>query len=237
MIAPNSPWYIKLVAAVLVAFSLAGCQEPTLPISQISLPPDARRNLGSIEVVVSQFRTPIYASSMPARGTDLASGVASGLKTGLLAERVELVNKALSTFDYADDALKITQQAFARLDNARLRVSPTVARSPQESQALFDASSADAVMNFYVHYSLGGEHRALRLIATLALIPKSEALRRFQPNPTAKTDKGHVIYRNQKGVTRYFMGAEVPERVRSEFDIATRELAAWAASEANALLK
>lgn len=229
--------YLKSIAPILVAFLLAACQEPSLPMSKIPLPSDARANLGSIEVVVSQFRTPIYASSMPARGTDLASGITSGLKTGLLAERVELVNKALSTFDYADDALKITQQAFARLDNARLRVSPTVARSPQESQTMFDASSADAVLNFYVHYSLGGEHRALQFVGTLALIPKSAALRQLRPNPTAKTDKSHVIYSNQKGITRYFMGADVPERVRSEFDIATRELAAWAASEASALLK
>jgi|GEM_PF-5159946 len=228
--------YLRMIATVLTVLSLSGCQQPSTGLSNIRLPPDARASLGSIEVIVSQFQLPIFASSMPTQGTNLASGIASGLNTNLLKERVELVNKALATFDYADDSLKATQQAFARVDTARLRVSPTVLRSQQPMFEILKASSADAVLIFNVHYSLSSD-RALQFVGILALVPKSEALRKFRPDPTARIDGDYVIFRTQKGLTLYFSGADEPKRVRSEFDKAAGELAAWAATEANALLK
>lgn len=227
--------YLKTIAIVLAALFLSGCEEPPYGVTKMPLAPDARGKLGSIEVVVAQYQLPIYASSGPAPGTSLASGIASGLSAGLLKERVELVNKALATFNYGDDMLKATQQAFASVDSTRIRVAPTVVRSSQEWDAAFSASTADAVLFFNIHYSIGGEQRPLQFVGALNLRPKSEALLRARPQ--AKSPDDQVIFRSHKGLTRYFMGADVPARVQSEFDQAARELAAWAASETSALLK
>lgn len=227
--------YFRIIAIVVAALSLSGCEEPPFPYTKIPLAPDARGKVGSIEVVVAQFQSPIYASAMPAPGTNLATGISSGLGKGLLMERVDLVNKALATFNYGNDTLQATQQAFAGIDSARIRVSPKVARSSEEWDAAFNASTADAVLFFYIHYSIGGEQRPLQFVGALNLRPKSQAL--LQARAQSKSPDELVIYRSHKTLTRYFMGADSPTRVRSEFDVAARELAAWAATEASALVK
>lgn len=205
---------------------------PKLPLAQ-----DARGKLGSIEVIVAQYQSPIDASSAPTPGAGLVGGFVSGLSGALQRERIELVNKALTTFNYGDDTLQATQQAFAGIVGPRIRVSPTVVRSPEEWRAAFKASTADAVLFFYIHYSIAGDQRPLQFIGTLILRPRSAALRKSEFDPETDSKDSDVIFRSHKGLTRYFMGADSPTRVRSEFDGAARDLAAWAATEASALVK
>ena len=229
--------YFRIIAFLLATISLGACEGPQSGLLTMPLAQDARGKLGSIEVVVAQYQSPIDASSAPTPGMGLIGGFASGLSGALQRERIELVNKALATFNYGDDTLQATQQAFAGIVGPRIRVSPTVARSPEEWRAAYKASTADAVLFFYIHYSIAGDQRPLQFNGMLMLLSRSAALRKSEPDPQADSKDSDVIFRSNKGVTRYFMGADSPTRVRSEYHAAARELAAWAATEAAALLK
>jgi len=213
--------YFRIIAFLFAAFSLGACESPDSSLLKMPLAQDARGKLGSIEVVVAQYQSPIDASSAPTPGLGLIGGFASGLSGALQRERIELVK----------------QQAFAGLVGPRIRVSPTVARSPEEWRAAYKASTADAVLFFYIHYSIAGDQRPLQFNGMLMLLSRSTALRKSEPDPQAESKDSDIIFRSHKGQTRYFMGADSPTRVRSEFDAAARDLAAWAATEASALLK
>jgi hypothetical protein len=229
---------IVIVALVVGLLAVAGCQPtPVHPLlATVELPAEARGSLGRIEVVVAQPQSQITISSLPNPGLTFASGVTAGLNTGWLKERAELINKALPTFDFADELLRAAQQSIAGLSKPNLQVRPVVARSVADSLAAFNASTADAVMFLSVTYILT-EQGALRFDSWLRLIPRTEALRRFRPRPdeASPLDVGNAIFRKHVDKERLFLGADVPEKVKQLFLAGGRDGAAWAAAGLNTL--
>lgn len=230
---------LKFAAFFFVAFALAACIETPRDrlVGTIQLAPGARAGLRNIEVVVMQVQAPVTEPARDGVNLPLMQRIAAGYDaTGRWQDRVPIINKALSTFDYPDEVLKATHQAFGRFDKAGFRVWSKAARSREGIQAAYQASPADAVLVFSISYALTAS-TPIRFDGRLALLPKSQALQKFRPRPndSSPVDPGNTILRKSTEVDRSISTVATPEEVKAAFVSAARELASWAATEAGAL--
>lgn len=213
---------MKAAAMAILALVLSGCTGRSLTAQQMA-------GIAEVEVIVGAVQSIPFVKASPSpdppkrppidtsggaghvvsqlvanASMDASAAVAEDQRRQAIASRFSSFVRAMGTYDFAPDMLAATKNELSKVRTIKFEVRPPPLDSRAEAlrRSIYERSSASAVLFFYVEYSfreLYGVDYVLDFEATAVILPRTENLKKFRPQPDNADPlaDGNALYRRR----------------------------------------